>query len=68
MFIPKGSNKHKERPRLKSFSGEVLLCTLQLGVVGVDWLLAVADQPARRCDKHCNKGLPEKQQSLLNIR
>ena len=26
MFIPKGSNKHKERPRLKSFSGEVLLC------------------------------------------
>ena len=26
MFIPKGSNKHKERPRLKKISGEVLLC------------------------------------------
>lgn len=50
MFISKGSNKHKERPRRKSFSGEVLLCTLQLRVVGVDWLLAVADRLAEYDD------------------
>ena len=50
MFIPKGSNKHKERPRPKSFSGEVLLCTLRLGVVGEDWLLAVADRLAEYDD------------------
>ena len=47
MFIPKRSNKHKERPRRKKISGEVLLCVLLVRVVSVDWLLAVADQLAK---------------------